>query len=324
MKQAAPATVAGAVAERPALAYLIVFIGVCGHASSEFFAVLSGVSGPEASVWRYVLGAAGLIVAAMVWPASRDLLTPLREQFWRLVALAVVGVTLAYLAFHWALDFATIVQVGTLVTTIPIFVGLANLAINRVPFSLPKIISGACAVTGIALLLTDGYLAELAGREGSLYGIALAIACAALVAVYAVLVRPLINTYGAIRITTITMAIGAIGLWVLVGVAWGIWVRPWTLPDRPPGQAWSLLILGLWNTTITQLMWLGGLAAVPDITRGSYLFFLKPVMTALLAFVFLTQPITAIQVAAIVVICGSVLFELAWPGIVRRRAAAAR
>ena len=45
------------------LAYLAVFLGVCGHASSEFFSVLSGVKGPELSVWRFLLGGFGLIVA---------------------------------------------------------------------------------------------------------------------------------------------------------------------------------------------------------------------------------------------------------------------
>ena len=28
-------------------AYLAAFVGVCGHASSEFFAVLSAISGPD-------------------------------------------------------------------------------------------------------------------------------------------------------------------------------------------------------------------------------------------------------------------------------------
>ena len=31
----------------PRFAYLAVFVGVLGHASSEFFAALSGISGPE-------------------------------------------------------------------------------------------------------------------------------------------------------------------------------------------------------------------------------------------------------------------------------------
>jgi drug/metabolite transporter (DMT)-like permease len=116
------------------------------------------------------------------------------------------------------------------------------------------------------------------------------------------------------------MTIGTVVLYVLVGAAWGVWVNPLTLFDRPPQAAWSLLTLGVFNTTITQLFWLGGLAAVPDITRGSYLFFLKPVITALLAVLILLQPITAIQIVAIIVICGAVVVEMAWPYLTRARA----
>lgn len=299
----------------PALAYLMIFIAVTGHASSEFFAVLSGLKGAEVSVWRYIIGAAGLLIVALARPETRDLWTPLRSEWKRLVPYSLIGISLAYLAFHWALDYATIVQVGTVVTTIPIFVGLINLAANRMPLGIAKIISGGAAILGVALLLTDGYLAQLASGNTAIYGIFLSMACAALASVYMVLAKPIITEYGMIRITTISLIIGAAGLWIIVGLFWEIWVDPVTLFDKDPLAAWSLLTLGLWNTTITQVLWFGGLAAVPDITRGSYLFFLKPVITALLALAILAQPITAIQVIAIVVICSSVLIELLWSRI---------
>ena len=100
--------------------------------------------------------------------------------------------SIPYLLFHWALDFASIVQVGTLVTTIPIFVGLSNLVINKQPISTTKMITGVAAISGVALLLTDGYLARLAGDQDSLFGLFLAIACAAGGSTYTVLARPLI------------------------------------------------------------------------------------------------------------------------------------
>lgn len=301
----------------PFLAYLMVFIAVMGHASSEFFAVLSGVEGAEVSVWRYMLGASGLLLVSLAWPATRDLWTPFRREWRRLTVLSLIGISLAYLAFHLALNYASIVQVGTVVTTIPIFVGLINLAANRMPFGITKIISGVGATIGVALLLTDGYLARLAGDNASIYGIFLAMACAALASVYMVLAKPIINEYGAIRITAISLVIGGIGLWVIVGLFWGIWVKPLTLFDKEPVAAWSLVILGFWNTTITQVLWFGGLAAVPDITRGSYLFFLKPAITALLALAILAQPITTVQLVAIAVICGSVIVEMMWSRIAR-------
>ncbi len=295
------------------LAYIAVFIGVCGHASSEFFAVLSGVKGPEASVWRYVIGAAGLVIWALLTPGSRDLLAPLRSAPMRFTLLSLTGVTGAYLAFHRALDFASVVQVATLVTTIPIFVGISNLAINGIPLSAVKIITGTMATLGVLVLLTDGYLGDLSGDGRALIGVLLALTCAALAAIYSVLVRPFMQEHGALTVTTTSLVIGALGLWITVGLGWSIWVNPLTLFSRPPGESASLLTLGLWNTTITQVLWLGGLAAAADITRASYLFFLKPVIAAILALVILTQPITGLQILAIALVTGCVAVEIFWP-----------
>jgi drug/metabolite transporter (DMT)-like permease len=105
------------------------------------------------------------------------------------------------------------------------------------------------------------------------------------------------------------MFLGGIGLWLLVGLAWSVWVNPITLFDRPPGQWIALLTIAVWNTTITQFLWLGGLAAAPDITRGSYLFFLKPVIATALAVTFIDQPVTRWQIMAIAVICTAVMAE---------------
>ncbi len=294
------------------VAYLAVFLSVLGHASSEFVAVLSGIGGPELSVWRFLLGSAGLLVLTLMFPSTRDLVAPFRTHGFKLVWLSAMGVTIAYLLFHWSLDFATVPQVATIVTVAPIFVGLTNLWLNKQPFTGAKIISGVCALLGVALLITDGYLARLAGSGQDLIGILMALLCPALVAAYTVMVKPIVGRYGALRITAITMTLGAIGLWLLVGIFWKIWVNPVRLFDRPTGQAVSLLTIALWNTTITQFLWIGGLAAVPDITRGSYLFFLKPVIAAFLAVVFLGQHLTPWQILAIFVVCSSVFMEAAW------------
>lgn len=298
-------------------AYLAVFIGVLGHASSEFFAVLSGVSGPEASVWRYGIGAMGLVVWSLCRADSRDLWSPFREEWRTLIPLSLVGVSATYLAFHWALDFASVIQVATLVTTIPIFVGLSNLVINGTPLSTVKIVTGVFAVMGVALLLTDGYLDTLT-QGSSLFGVVLALACAALGSFYAVAIKPMMQRQGGMRITTLALTIGAIGLWVVVGLFWGRWVNPAELATFSTTAAASLLVLGLWNTTITQLLWFGGLASAPDITRASYLFFLKPVIAALLAIVILKDQPTPLQVLAIVVVTACVAVEVYWPRITAR------
>ena len=302
----------------PRWAYLAVFIGVCGHASSEFFAVLSGVSGPEVSVWRYMIGSAGLLLWALSTPENRDIWTPFKEEWRTFVPLAFVGVSGAYLAFHWALDFATVIQVATVVTTMPIFVGLINLVVNGERISTVKMITGAMAVMGVVLLLTDGALETLAEGGDNLWGVLLAIICSALGSGYAVLAKPYMAKHGGMKITTLALLIGAVGLYVVVGIGWGRWVNPVELADFPSVALWSLLALAILNTTITQVLWFGGLAAAPDITRASYLFFLKPVIAAVLAIFILAQEPTLLQMLAILVVTGSVFVEMFWPRIAGR------
>ncbi|MCI4664858.1 MAG: DMT family transporter [Neomegalonema sp.] len=306
-------------------AYAAAFVGVCGHASSEFVAKVSGVGGPEASVWRYVIGGVGLAIWALISLGPTALWRPVREggaYFW---LVSLIGVSATYLAFHWALDFASIVQVATVVTTIPIFVALANWLINGQPPSNAKIVTGVAATFGVLLLITDGALDQLGGSGNSLYGVLLATFCAAAGSFYSVLVKPIIGKHGALPTTAASLCIGALGLWLAVGVFWSIWVNPAKLFDRPAAEGWWLLTLGLWNTTITQLLWFGGLAAAPDITRASYLFFLKPVIAAALALAFVAgATLSVLEAAAIVVVTGSVFIEIFWDRIVGRRKASAR
>lgn len=297
------------------LANAAVFIGVIGHASSEFVSVLGGLSGPETSVWRFTLGGAGLVVVALCLPESRDLLTPLRRHGLRITGLAILGVTIAYLAFHWSLDFATVPQVATLVTGIPIFVVLFAAFVDRSRLAGVKLATGGLALAGVALLVTDGYLAELAGARRNLFGMGLVLCCAASVAGYVVLIRPVVAEYGALRATALTMSIGGAGLWVFVGVAWGHRVDLSRLATMPADAVASILVLALFNTTLTQFLWIGGLAATPDVARSAYLFFLKPVIAAVLAVAFLAQELTVYQVGAAVLICSTVLVELYWPRI---------
>jgi drug/metabolite transporter (DMT)-like permease len=294
-------------------AYVAIMLGVLGHASSEFVAVLTGLFGPELSVWRFILGGSGLVLVALLYPPSRDLLTPLREQPLKIILLAFFGMALAQLIFHWSLNYATVIQVATLVTTMPIWVVIANYFINKAPIATPKIISGIGAFLGIVLLLTDGYLLQLTGGSAdALLGVLMAIGCAAIGAVYMVMVKPLIQQYGAIRMTAYTFALGAVFLWIVVGLAWNIWVNPLTLFERAPDQYLSIMTMGWWNTTIAMVLWLGGLAAVPDMARANYLFFLKPVIAAILAYYILGDSVTVTQILAIIVVCSCVLMEVFW------------
>ncbi len=295
------------------IAYLAVFVAVIGHASSEFVSVLTGVSGPEVSVWRFAIGALGLVLLCLAMPATRDLVSPLRRDFLPILALSVSGFAVAYLFFHWALDFATVPQVATTVTTMPIFMAIVNQWRTGERVTPIKWVTGLAAVAAIAVLLTDGALKQLAGTGDDLVGMLMALGCAAFGGAFLTLAKPYVARYGALRMTTLSISIAALALWLGVGMLFGRWVDFTSLPDRAPGEAAALITIGLYNTTLTQWLWLGGLAAAPDIARAGYLFFLKPVIAALLALLILGQPVTPVDWLAILFICGAVALEATWP-----------
>ncbi|MEO1492808.1 MAG: DMT family transporter [Pseudomonadota bacterium] len=294
------------------IAYLACFIGVCGHASSEFVAKIAATPGPEFSVWRFLIGGVLLIVLTQFWPGARDIWTPLKRDWPRIVFVCALTMAIGQLIFHWSLDFTSIVQVATVVTAIPIFYVITDWVVNGVPLSRPKIVSGIGAFIGVVLLLTNGFEAEMGFAGDDLIGTLLALICGILGGVYLVLARPLVVEYGPVRMTAYTFFIGFFILWIVVGSAWGVWVNPLDLPEKSPEQIRGILTIGVWNTAIAMALWLWGLSVAPDPQRANYLFFLKPVLAALLAVVILGDGLTVLQVLAIFAICFCVAMEYVW------------
>jgi drug/metabolite transporter, DME family len=243
------------------VAYLAVFLGMIGHATSEFVAVVSGVAAGSIRVAlsdRRLRPGRGRVAGV-----PRALLAPLREAFWPILGLSLIGVCLGYLLFHWSLDFATVPQVATTVTAAPIYVAVVNRWLNREPITTAKWVTGIAALIGVALLVTDGAIAELAGSGRNLFGMFLVICSSFLIGGFTVVAKPYIARYGALRITTLSMAISGVALWLLVGVIWGIWVNPLALFERPSGEWAALLTIGLYNTTLTQWLWLAASPRCP-------------------------------------------------------------
>ena len=292
------------------IAYISAFLGVCGHASSEFFVKLSGISGVEVSVWRFGIGGLALLILSLINPSSRNLVSPLKQKFLPIVTLSVFGMAFGQFLFHWALDFASVVQVATMVTIMPIGVVFVARVVEGTIITPPKVISGIGAFLGCVFLLTDGYLDQLSGSGNSIIGIYLSIGCALIGSVYLVLVKPYVQDYGPIRMTTYTFVLGFIALYPSIGLIWGIWVNPFDLFDRTSLEYLSIITLGIWNTCIAFILWLWGLSKIPDVARGNYLFFLKPVIALCLAFFVLEDNITTNQLIAIIVITGFVLMEI--------------
>ena len=76
-------------------AYSAAFLGVFGHATSEFFSVYSGLDGPKVSVWPFSIGSAALLVVALIQIESRNLLQSVFKKPFLVIPLAVFGMSMA-------------------------------------------------------------------------------------------------------------------------------------------------------------------------------------------------------------------------------------
>ena len=98
------------------------------------------------------------MVVALIQKESRSLLQPVSEKPFLVIPLAVFGMSMAQLVFHWSLDFASVVQVATIVTTMPILVVVVDRIINKSLVSAPKMVSGIGAFVRLIpdLIFWDG------------------------------------------------------------------------------------------------------------------------------------------------------------------------
>ena len=99
-----------------------------------------------------------MLVVALIQKESLSLLQPVFKKPFLVISHAVLGMSMAQLFFHCSLDFASVVQVATIVTTMPILVVVVDRIINKSPVSAPKMVSGIGVFIGVIpdLFFKDG------------------------------------------------------------------------------------------------------------------------------------------------------------------------
>ena len=113
----------------------------------NFLLNCQGFLGPEVTIWRFGIGGLALLILSLINPKSRDLISPLKTDFYIFI-LSVVGMSFGQFLFHWALDYASVVQVATMITIMPIIVVFVAKFVEGLKITPPKIVSGIGAFLG--------------------------------------------------------------------------------------------------------------------------------------------------------------------------------
>jgi len=245
---------------------------------------------PLSFAWLRVLGAAALLNAM---PGPRvDL--PNRK----ITLLAILAVVANQALFLAGLALTTAHVAAILITTIPVFTLAITIATGRERATARKIggilLAGAGALTVVWGEGIEGSYRELLGAM-MIVGNSFSYSC------YLVLSKPLMSTYSARAVLSRMFAISAVLM--LPISAWSLAHESW---HAIPTGAWlSLLAVIAGPTVAAYLINLWTLRHADSSLVAAYVY-VQPVVTTVLAAIFLGERIRAIAIVAGVMICAGV------------------
>ncbi len=283
------------IAVSAAHARLVGFVCIVASAVSfgamPIFAKLAyaeGVDLPSLLFLRFAL--AGLLMAALmrlrglVWPRGRHLLL--------LIAMGGLGYFGQSLCYFAALQHASAGLTALLLYLYPAIVTVLSALLARRRLSLLRMLAVAAALLGTGLAV-GGSLA------GSLLGILLGVAAALIYSVYILVGERVTAVVGAMPAATVIMLAAAVSFGAIMGS------RGAAFPTSP--LAWAAVGgIVLFSTVVGILTFFAGMARL-GAADAATLSTLEPVVTVVLAAIFLGEAVGGWQIAGGAIILAAVI-----------------
>ena len=244
---------------------------------------------PMSFAWMRVTGAAILLNALAPGRGFT------REDSWRIAGFAILGVVINQTMFLAGLSLTSAHVASILITTIPIFTLIVALVLGMERPTATRVAGIALALGG-ALLVVGGE--GLSGLTDAMAGTLLLLGNCLAYGAYLVVSKPVVTRLSPIRVISRMFAIGAV---LILPIALPSLLREhW---QTIPRNAWIGLVLVILGPTVGAYAinaWTLRYAESSLVAAYSYL---QPVMTIVLASIFLGE-----RVRGIVVLAGLMIF----------------
>lgn len=217
-----------------------------------------------------------------------------------LIAIGSIAFVGQALCFFGALTLIPAGLVGLLLYLYPTLVVVFNLLLGQESVTRPKLLALASATLGIVLMagLTPG---------ANPLGVALGLGAAVIYAIYVMVGSHVLRQEAAIPACTVMVSSAAVVFGVLVAIQGPQW--PTT------GLGWgAALAIGLVSTTLSIVTLLLGIQAIGPVSASTLSTF-EPVVTLVLAAVFLQEPIGLFQgLGGVLVLAAVIILAHCYPG----------
>ena len=227
---------------------------------------------PTSFIALRVIGA-----AALFWIiAVRKIVLPKREDWWRFLVCALVGVATNQLLFFNGLSLTSPVNASIIMTSNPILVMVLSAVFLKQPITWVKTIGVLLGAAGAAMLLWSSN-GDVNGNS-SLLGDVFILLNSISYAIYLVMVKPLMQKYHPLDIVAWTFLIAIAFVFPFGGM--GLKAVPWSSLD-----SWQWFCVGFVIICTTFLTYLFNILAIHRLspTIASSYIYLQPVFAGLFA-----------------------------------------
>lgn len=261
-----------------------------------------GVSAYTLTAWRFLIG--GLVILPFAIRQYRYSNTKLQlGSILQIGALGILNVCISMLLLQLAIHYGKASLSAVVVSGNPIFVSLFAALIIREKLSRIQIIALTAGAVGLLLIV----IGEQDFRSGNYLNLPLGILLAFLAAIsfglYTVLTKKSVLRYGNMVTNSVSFIIGSLSLFVIKLIMGQDLLFP-----MEARYFWGIAYFGIFITGIAYLLYFEGMKGL-SAAKASQYFFLKPVIAGLLAYFFLQEVLSSVQVAGIVLIILSISYR---------------
>ncbi len=248
----------------------------------------NGFNGPR-------LALAALLLLAFLWRKEGRISLD-RADLWKIVILGLVGNTSYQLLFINGFSLTTASTASLIMTMTPIFIALMSAIFIRERIHWAGWLGIAISFFGLYLIIfSQGGLSPLSGQN--LKGNLMILVGNLFWAAYTVFSKPLLEKISALKLTSLTLAIGA--LFYLPFAAKEIIQQPW---NSVSSKGWAaFLYSSILAIAVSYVIWYSSVRRVGNTKTGIFNN-ITPVFTVFFAYLFLHERVTVQEVAGAVII----------------------
>lgn len=250
--------------------------------------------------FRYVLSSLTLfiIVKLMKHKIKID-----KRDYKKIIFLGILIIPFNQTLYLWGQSFTGVGHASVLFATVPIWIFLAALIHLKEKLIWRQALGIAVAMVGIFIIVSEGGL-DLGSEY--LFGDLLIMICVIAWAYYTIIGKPLVEKYGALRITAYAIIIGS-----LFYMPFGLYrAISFDYSQVPLSSWWSIIYTAIGTSVFCYTLWYWVLKYM-EASRIAVYHNLQPILATIIAFIWLGEPVGAtFIIGSSIAILGVVIAEI--------------